>query len=110
MELYNEALKNWKLQIEKGYNNNVFYYERTFKIIYEKLDRPKEAIDFLESSIKTYPKGKLIFSYFIAKVCVEKEILKSKGLKYIDYCIKEFKENRKFTLSEAKELKTKLRK
>jgi len=107
MGLYNEALKNWKLQIENGYNDNVFYYERPFKIIYEKLDKPKEAIDFLESSIKTYPKGKLIFSYFIAKVCVEKEILKSKGLKYIDYCIKEFKEDRKFTLSEAKELKTK---
>jgi predicted alpha/beta superfamily hydrolase len=110
MELYSDALKNWKLQIEKEYNDNVFYYERPFKILYEKLDKPKEAIDFLESSIKKYPKGKLIFSYFIAKVCAEKEMLKSKGLKSIDYCIKEFKENRKFTLSEAKELKTKLRK
>lgn len=108
MGLFNEALKNWKLQIEKGYNDNVFYYERPFKIIYEKLDKPKKAIDFLESSIKTYPNGKLIFSYIIAKVCAKKEILKSKGLKYIDYCIKEFKENRKFTLSEAKELKTEL--
>ncbi|PKP40200.1 MAG: hypothetical protein CVT96_09965 [Bacteroidetes bacterium HGW-Bacteroidetes-13] len=108
MGLYNDALKNWKLQIEKGYNNNVFYYERPFKILYEKLNKPKEAIDFLESSIKKYPKGKLIFSYFIAKVCAEKEMLRSKGLKNIDYCIKEFKENRKFTLSEAKELKTKL--
>ncbi|WP_452227744.1 alpha/beta hydrolase-fold protein [Lacinutrix sp. MEBiC02404] len=110
MGLYDEALKNWKLQIEKGYNDNIFYYERPFRIIYEKLDKPKDAIDFLESSIKTYPKGKLIFSYFIAKVCAEKGILKSKGLKNIEYCIKEFKENKKFTLSEAKELKTKLRK
>jgi predicted alpha/beta superfamily hydrolase len=108
--LFNEAIKNWKLQIEKGYNDNVFYYERPFKILNEKLNKPKEAIDFLESSIKKYPKGKLIFSYFIAKVCAEKKILKSKGLKNIDYCIKEFKENRKFTLSEVKKLKTKLEK
>lgn len=108
MELYNEALKNWKLQIEKGYNENGFYYERPFKILYEKLNKPKEAIDFLESSIKIYPKGKLIFRYFIARVCTENEIFKSKGLKNIDYCIKEFKENSIFTLSEAKELKTTL--
>lgn len=108
MGLYDEALKNWKLQIEKGYNNNGFYYERPFQLLYEKLNKPKEAIDFLESSIKIYPKGKLIFLYFIAKVCAENEILKSKGLKNIDYCIKEFKENSVFTLSEAKELRATL--
>ena len=108
MELYDEALKNWKLQIENGYTDNVFYYERPFKVIYEKLNKPKEAIHFLESSTKKYPKGKLIFSYDIAKVCSEREILKNKGLKNIEYCIKEFKENRKFTLSEAEELKIKL--
>ena len=108
MELYDQALKNWKLQIENGFTDNAFYYERPFKVIYRKLKKPKEAIDFLESSMKKYPEGKLIFSYEIAKVCAEKEISQDKGLKNIEYCIKEFEENRKFTLSEAEELKTKL--
>ena len=108
IEFYDEALINWKLQINRGYNDNIFYYERPFKLIYEKQNKPKEAIAFLESTIKTYPKGKLIFSYNIAKVCAENKILKNKGLKNIEYCIKEFKKNREFTLLEAKELKTKL--
>ena len=110
MTLYHKALENWKLQIEKGFAENVFYYERPFKLLYEKLEKPKKAIEFLESSIVKYPKGKLIFSYLIAKVCVEKEIFKSKGLKNIQYCIKEFEENKKFTLLEARELQSKLKK
>ncbi|MCD4793709.1 MAG: hypothetical protein K8R54_10770 [Bacteroidales bacterium] len=107
---YEESLKNWKLQIENGFNDNVFYYERPFKLIYYKLDEPKEAIAFLEYSIEKYPKGKLIFNYYIAKVCAEKEIMKEKGLKSINYCIKEFNENRKFNLSSAEEIRKLLNK
>ena len=110
MELYEDALKNWKLQIENGYSDNIFYFIRPFQIIYEKLNNPREAIKFLENSIEKYPKGKLIFSYEIAKVCAENEILKNKGLKYIEFCINKFEENREFTLLEAIELKTTLEK
>jgi len=105
MGLYNEALKNWKLQIEQGFNKNIFYYERSFNLIYKKLNRPEEAITFLENSIEIYPKGKLIFSFNIAKICAENNILNKKGLENIDYCVKFFEENNRFTLSEAMKIK-----
>jgi len=105
IENYSEALKNWKLQLNKGYFENVFYFERPFKLLYEKLNQPKEAISFLEKAIGMYPKGELVFRYYIAKVCSEKHILISKGLENIDFCINNFEENRKFDLKDAMDIK-----
>jgi tetratricopeptide (TPR) repeat protein len=111
MGLYEEALKYWKHHIETGKAiDNVFYFERPFKVIYQKQHKPKEAIEFMEYAIEKYPKGKLAFNYYIAKVSAEKGIEKSKGEKSIDYCLKYYETNRRFTLEDVKKIKQKLTK
>ena len=106
-EFYEVALINWILQLENGYYENTFYFERPFKLLTEKLKRPKQGIQFLEKSIKKYPKGGLIFKYWIARTILENNLKKKDGIKAINYCIDNFKENRKFSLVDAKDLKMK---
>jgi|TARA_R110001606_G_scaffold150642_1_gene290914 predicted alpha/beta superfamily hydrolase len=108
MRLYQDALKNWKLQIENGFYESTFYFERPFKLLTKNLNRPKEGIDFLEKAIKKYPKGKLTFSYLIAETTLKYRLNKRTGIRAINYCLDHFDENRKFNLKDAKELKLKL--
>ncbi|WP_299060951.1 alpha/beta hydrolase-fold protein [uncultured Polaribacter sp.] len=110
IKLYDEALKNWKLQIEKGFYKNTFYFERPFILLTKKLKRQKEAIVFLEKAIKKYPEGKLIFNYLIAQTSLKYSLKKNKGIKAIDYCINRFKENNKFSLKDALEIKSNINK
>jgi predicted alpha/beta superfamily hydrolase len=108
MGLYQDALKNWKLQIENGFYESTFYFERPFKLLTKNLNRPKEGIDFLEKAIRKYPKGKLTFSYLIAETTLKHRLKKRAGIRAINYCLDHFEENRKFSLKDAKELKLKL--
>ncbi len=105
---YEDALENWKLQIENGNHENTFYFERPFQLLIQNLNRPKEGIELLEMAIKKYPKGELTFRYLIAKTIFENKLNKSKGLENINFCIKNFRTNRKFSIENAKELKSKL--
>ena len=105
---YEEALKNWKLQLENGFYQNIFYFERPFKLLNEELNRPKEGIEFLKSSIKKYPNGKLVFNYWIAKTILNNNLNEKDGIKAIEYCIENFKENRKFSLEDAKKVQSEL--
>ncbi len=105
---YEEALDNWKLQLDNGFYQNTFYFERPFKLLNEKLDRPKEGIEFLKSSIKKYPDGKLVFNYWIAKSVLDNNLKEKDGIKAIKYCITNFKKNRKFSLEDAKKIQSEL--
>jgi len=107
---YEEALKNWKLQIENGFYQNLFYFERPFKLLNKELSRPKEGIEFLKSSMEKYPDGKLVFNYWIAKTILDNDLKRKDGIKSIYYCIKNFKENRKFSLEDAKKVQLELMK
>jgi predicted alpha/beta superfamily hydrolase len=107
---YEDALMNWKLQIENGYHENTFYFERPFQLLTQNLNRPKEGIELLEMAIKKYPKGELTFRYLIAETILENQLSKSKGLKNINFCITNFRTNKKFTLEDAEELKSRLAK
>jgi predicted alpha/beta superfamily hydrolase len=107
---YEEALKNWKLQIENGFYQNTFYFERPFKLLNKELNRPKEGIEFLKSSIKKYPGGKLFFNYLIAKSILDNDLKRKDGINAINYCIKNFKENRNFNLEDAKKVQLELKK
>jgi predicted alpha/beta superfamily hydrolase len=109
-EFYEEALKNWKLQIENGFYQNTFYFERPLKLLNKELNRPKEGIEFLKSSMEKYPEGKLVFNYWIAKTILGNDLKRKDGIKAIDYCIKNFRENRKFSLEDAKKVQLKLKK
>ena len=106
---YEEALKNWKLQIENGFHQNIFYFERPFKLLNKELNSPKEGIEFLKSSMEKYPNGKLVFNYWIAKTVLDNDLKRKDGIKAIDYCIKNFKENRKFSLEDAKKVQSRLK-
>ena len=64
----------------------------------------------LEMAIKKYPKGELTFRYLIAETILENQLSKSKGLKNINFCITNFRTNKKFSLENAKELKSRLAK
>jgi predicted alpha/beta superfamily hydrolase len=105
---YEEALVNWTKHLESGNFTHTFYYERPFRLLADKLNRPKEGIDFLEKSIKKNPKGKLVFKYWIAKTVLKNDLSRKKGIKAIQYCIDNFEENRKFNLKDAKNVKSEL--
>ncbi|MCM5662116.1 alpha/beta hydrolase [Galbibacter mesophilus] len=105
---YEEAINNWKLQLENGFYENTFYFERPFRLFNEKLNRPKEGIEFLKTSMDKYPDGKLVFNYWIAKTILDNDLKRKDGIKAIDYCIKNFKENKKFSLHDAKKIQLEL--
>ncbi len=107
IELYEDALKNWELQIANEFYKNTFYFERPFNLLTKKLNRPKEAIVLLENAIEKYPDGKLVFNYLIAETSLMHGINKKKGINAINYCIDNFKQNKKFNLMNAREIKSK---
>lgn len=104
IELYEEALSSWKMQITEGYNENTFYYERPFTLLTTKLKRPEEAITFLEKSLVDYPEGALIFNYLIAQTVVEHNLNKERGINAITYCLNNYRENSKFSKATAQEI------
>lgn len=107
IELYEDALENWKLQLEDGFFKNTFFFERPFSLLTKKLNRPEDAIVFLEKAIKKYPEGKLIFNYLIAETSHKYDVRKKTGIQAVNYCINNFKVNNKFGLKNAKEIKSK---
>jgi len=105
---YEEALINWKLQLDNGYYKNAFYFLRPFALLTEKLNRPEEAVEFLEFAIQKFPEEELRFRYLIAKTSVEHDLDQAKGLTSITYCLDNFRPNKAFSLEEAKKIKATL--
>lgn len=69
-----------------------------------KIKNPVELISFIEKAKTKWPQYTLEFNYLIAKTAVENNIEKQKAKKYINYCSKNFKENRYFTKEKLYEL------
>ncbi len=107
---FDKALEYWNLNLEKGYKENFFYYRRPIELLFKKMNKPQEAIKFAEISINKFPSGILAFNYYIAIISAENNIEIDKGLKAINYCISNYKENGTFNLDEAKILKEKIAK
>ncbi len=99
MEQYPETVEFWNKTVDefKDISPRVFYFNFTKALdAYEYLNNPKGAIDFLEKCKKRLPEFVLTFNYFIAKTSLETNTMKSKGKKYLEYCEKNFSENRYF--------------
>ncbi|GAA3645130.1 hypothetical protein GCM10022397_32640 [Flavivirga jejuensis] len=110
MDLNDEALHYWLQNIEeKRAINHIFYYRRPYELMINKLNKPIEAINFLEKSKKTFPEGTFYINYYIAKAAVANNIKKRKAKENLEYCIKNFKENRYFTLEDVQNLMEKLK-
>ncbi len=73
-----------------------------------KIKKPEEFINFIEKAKIKWPQYTLEFNYLIAKTAVENNIDKQKAKKYINYCSKNFKENRYFTKNTIENLRKKL--
>jgi len=103
MGFYDEALAFWKTNLSKNKaTNNTFYYRRPYQLLYNKMKKPKEAIEFLEYSIEKYPKGALTFNYYIVKSVIESKIEKKKGRKALKYLENNYKQNNYFKQEELK--------
>lgn len=105
---YEKALEYWNLNLASGYAHNdglYFYYSRPIELLAYKMNRAKDAIDFAEKWMQKQPSLVLQFNYAIAKICLDKNIEKKKGLASIQYCLDHYTTNRQFNLDDAKKIK-----
>ncbi len=63
------------------------------------------GIAFFQQGQKKFKDNQLEFSYFIAKASVENNTQKRLGKTNLEYCLKNYKENRYFRKIDLKELK-----
>lgn len=71
------------------------------------LDRPQEALEFLNAAISSCPQYELEFRYFLAKTAIENNIQPNNAKQDLKFCSDNFKENRHFTIDDLKKLDTK---
>ncbi|MCK7589181.1 alpha/beta hydrolase-fold protein [Subsaxibacter sp. CAU 1640] len=107
MGMNKEALKLWKKNLEK-ISFSPFYYQRPSYLLAFKLDRPKDAISFLEKSIVDNPELTLYFHYYIAQIAIKKQVLKSKAKQSLSYCESNYIDNRRFSREDLETLREKL--
>ncbi len=107
---YTDALKYWELNLtdSNSFSGAFFYYNRPLELLAYKMNKPLEALKFADKWKLKKPEYTLDFNYAIAKICAEKNIEKSKGRKAIQYCIDHYKDNRFFTIDEARLIAKKL--
>jgi|GEM_PF-2780169 len=108
---YEEALKYWNYNLEdpNGYTGIFFYYQRPLNLLMNRLDKPKDAIAFVQKWSARKPEYALILNYTIAKYLVEKKVEKKEARKAIGYCISNFKANGLFRIEDAQKLKEALK-
>lgn len=108
MGFYDNALTFWRKNLEKN-TFSPFFYQRPANLLAFKLNKPKEAIAFLEKSIKDNPEFSLYFHYYIANIAIKKRTLKSKAKQSLAYCENNYVENIRFSIDELQQLKEKLK-
>jgi tetratricopeptide (TPR) repeat protein len=110
MGLNDEALDLWFKNIEeKRAINHIFYYRRPYELLLNKLEKPEEAIQFLENSIDIFPEGKFYFNYYIAKAAIENNIQRKKAKSSLQYCLNNFENNPYFSLEDLQNLSKELK-
>lgn len=109
---YTDALKYWELNLTdaNSFSGAFFYYNRPLELLAYKMNKPLDALKFAEKWKQEKPEYTLDFNYAIAKICAEKNIEKSKGKQAIQYCIQNYKDNRFFTIEDARLISGKLNK
>ena len=63
------------------------------------------SISFFKQGLKKFKDNQLEFSYFIAKASIENNTQKRLGKTNLEYCIKNYKQNRYFREIDLKKLK-----
>jgi len=109
----NERAKNYLYQMLSSSDETdkqIFFatlHDQYYDFFVVRLKQPNEFIDFTERAIEKWPDYQLEFSYLIAKVLIEQKVEHQNLEKYLEYCEKNFKDNRYFTLQELEQLRKK---
>lgn len=107
---YDKALEYWSIHLEKYYEENTsfFYYRRPIDLLYKKMKQPEKAIEFAEKWKEKAPKFAPYFNLKIAKIALESNKKRKRGLKAIQEYINDYQKGLKINLEEAKEIEQKL--